>query len=63
MASMIEMIHDVKRRITPHLNELHGHRDPHCFKFVCNKDDKCIMFYRNWTSDPWCTDAAIVLKV
>ena len=56
---------DDSRWITPHLIELHGHWDPHCFKFVCNKDDECIMFYRNWTSDPWCPEdnAAVVLKV
>ena len=65
MTSLIIKMHDVKKWIIPHLNEFHGHRDPHCFKFLCNGDNKCIMFFRNWTSDPWCPEdkAPVVLKV
>ena len=64
ITTLIENMHDVKKWITPHLNDLHGHRDPHCFKFVCNEDDKCMMFFRNWTCDPWCPEdkATVVLK-
>ena len=61
----LEAMHDVKGWISPHLNDLHGHRDPHCFKFVLNDQGKCTMYYRNWISDPWCPEekATIVLKV
>jgi len=61
----LEVMHDIKSWISPHLNELHGHRDPHCFKFVLNDENKCAMYYRNWTSDPWCLEdkSIIVLKV
>ena len=36
----LETLHDVKGWILPHLSELHGHRDPHCFKFLLNEDNK-----------------------
>ena len=45
ITTLIEYMHDVKKWITPHLNDLHGHRDPHCFKFVCNENGKCLMFF------------------
>ena len=63
--SFIEAMFDVKAWLIPHLNDLHGHRDPHCFKFLLNEQNKCVMFYRNWTSDVWCPEdrAAVVLKV
>ena len=65
ITTLIERMYDVKGWILPHLNEFHGHRDPHSFKFVRNEDSKYIMFFRNWTSDPWCPEdkAIAVLKV
>ena len=62
--TLIEHMFNVKKWILPHLNDLHGHRDPHCFKFVCNEHNKCLMFFRNWTCDPWCPEdkATVVLK-
>ena len=62
---LIESMFDVKSWITPHLDELHGHRDPHCFKFILNEEGKCVLYFRNWTSDSWCTEdnAIVILKV
>ena len=62
---LIDAMFDVKSWIIPCLNELHGHRDPHCFKFVLNNDNKCVMYFRNWTTDPWCPEdkATVILKV
>ena len=61
----MEEIYDIKSWITPHLNKLHGHRQPHCFKFILNQEEKAVMYFLNWTSDSWCTteEATIVLKV
>lgn len=64
-AYFMEEMYDIKAWIVPHLNEFHGHSQPHCFKFVLNQDGKAVMYFRNWTSDPWCTEeeAMVVLKV
>ena len=62
---LIDAMFDTKSWIIPHLNDLHGHRDPHCFKFVLNNDNKSVMYFRNWTTDPWCAEdkATVILKV
>ena len=58
-------IYDIKSWITPHLHELHGYRQPHCFKFIFNQEEKAVMYFCNWISDPWCTteETTVVLKV
>lgn len=48
------------------LNELNGHRTPHCFKFIkISPTEPVKMFFRRWSSDPWCDkeDAVSLLKV
>jgi len=64
-AHLLESIYDIKAWITPHLNNLHGHSQPHCFKSIRNNQEKAVMYYRNWTTSPWCSeeDATVVLKV
>jgi len=64
-AMLIKEIYDVRSWIATHLDELHGHRQPHCFKFVLNRDGKAVMFNRNWSSNQWCSEeeASVVLKV
>ena len=64
-AVLIKEIYDVRSWIATHLNDLHGHSQPHCFKFVLNRNGKALMFNRNWSSSQWCSekDASIVLKV
>ena len=58
-------MYDVRSWIEPHLNEIHGHREPHCFKFVMNEENKAVMYFRNWTTNSWCPQekALIMLKV
>ena len=68
---LIQTVYNVKTWLEHSLNELHGHSSPHCFKFVeCSSKDppftKTVkMFYKNWSSDPWCEDeeACELLKV
>jgi len=64
-AELIKEIYDVRSWITSSLNDLHGHSQPHCFKFVCNGNGKAVMFHKNWSSSQWCSDqeAPVVLKV
>lgn len=61
----MEELYDIKTWIIPHLNELHGHSQPHCFKFVLNDQGKAVMYVRNWTTSSWCSEkeAIVVLKV
>ena len=56
---------DFKEWIIPHLNPLHGHSSPHCFKFLQCADKKVRMFFKNWSSDAWIKEeeAVILLKV
>lgn len=62
---LIDTMYDIKSWIIPHLNELHGHRDPHCFKFELNEHSKSVMYFRNWTTDAWCSEdqAIVILRV
>ena len=64
-AVLIKEIYDVRSWIAAHLHDLHGHSQPHCFKFILNRDGKAVMFNRNWSSSQWCSEeeASIVLKV
>ena len=62
---LIKEVYDVRSWINPHLNEFHGHSQPHCFKFILNRDGKAIMFSRNWSANPWCLEkeASVILQV
>jgi hypothetical protein len=55
-------VFDIKSWIAPHLNEIHGHTTPLCFKFVL-VNEMATMFYRHWSTDPWCDKGVILLKV
>ncbi len=63
--SVLDNIRDVKSWIEPCLESFRGHSSPHCFKFIRDTDNKVVMYYRNWSMDPWCdNDEAIdILKV
>lgn len=43
-AVLIKEIYDVRSWIATNLNELHGHSQPHCYKFALNRDGKAVMF-------------------
>ena len=47
---VIDSMFDVKPWITLHLDELHGLRGPHRFKFILNEEGKCVMYFQIWTS-------------
>jgi len=62
---ILREIRDIKTWIKSSLENIHGHSIPHCFKFQKNATGHVIMFYKNWSSDPWCDeqDAVKLLKV
>ena len=43
---VIDSMFDVKSWITLHLDELHGLRDPYCFKFILNEDCNVLCIFR-----------------
>lgn len=65
----MDKVHNVKEWLIPHLQNLHGHASPHCFKFVMveqeNGSQAATLFFKNWSDDAWCTDgeAIVLLKV
>ena len=52
---------DIKEWLAPCLNDVHGHTQPHCFKFML-KDSKAVMYYKNWSSCEW-REGPCLLKV
>lgn len=56
---------DVKEWLSPCLESLRGHSSPHCFKFITHASGEVKMYYKRWSSNPWCTDeeAVVLLKV
>ena len=60
---LLESIYDVKLRLHPFIEDLHGYTQPHSFKFVLNTSGNAEMFYRNWNHDPWSEEGLVLLKV
>ena len=60
---LLEFVYDVKSWLSPHIEDLHGHTQPHCFKFVLNSDGYSEMYYKNWSHDVWSENGLILLKV
>ena len=51
--SEVDMIHDIKSWLVPHINTPHGHTNPHNFLFRLGESEKAEMQYRNWSTDSW----------
>ena len=61
---LLECVHDVRNWLAPNIADIHGHTDPHCFKFLyCNTENKALMYYRNWSDEQWSKDGLQVLMV
>ena len=53
-------MHDVKSWIALSMEPLNGHATPHCFKFLKVANGEVKMFYKCWSSDPWCKEEKAV---
>ena len=58
-------VHDVKAWLSPSLTPFSGHSTPHCFKIIQDETGEVKLYYKCWSSDPWCSndEALIPLKV
>lgn len=60
----LNYIVDFKKWIAPHIEEVHGHTNPHIFLFKRNALGKSVMYYKNWTHDDFQPkDGVKLLKV
>ncbi|XP_071958009.1 uncharacterized protein [Antedon mediterranea] len=54
-SSIISYLHDIKNWLVPYMQDIRYHSKPHQFKFVLAQTGKCIMSYKNWSTDcTWC---------
>ena len=60
---LLEYVYDVRSWLTPFIEDLHGHTQPHCFKFVLNAEGCAEMFYKSWSHDAWVQEGLVLLKV
>lgn len=49
---LLEDIFDFKSWITPHLNDLTGHQDPHQFRISRDENGKAFIATKSWCTDP-----------
>ncbi len=59
----LKSVYDVRSWLVPHIEELHGHSQPHCFRFTLDEDGRAVMHYKNWSKDGWSETGLILLKV
>ena len=48
--AVVEVVHDYKKWMEPHIPPIHDHLKAQAFKFV-KKDGRTVMFYKEWTTD------------
>ena len=60
---LLESVHDVRSWLAPFIKDLHGHSQPHCFRFTLNSDEQAVMHYKNWTNEGWSKEGIELLKV
>lgn len=60
---LLETVYDVRSWLAPCIEELHGHSQPHCFRFTLNEHGQTVMDYKNWSHNVWSKEGLILLKV
>ncbi len=64
ITAQIQAIHDVRSWLIPHIEDLHGHSQPHCFRFTLNKEGIAEMHFKTWNTDKaWSKEGLLLLKV
>lgn len=52
-AALVTKLFDIKSWIAPYINEIHGHTQPHCFRFMKNDNSEVEMHYKQWSGSTW----------
>ena len=60
---LLENIRDARLWLGPFIQELHGHSQPHCFRFTLSEDGYAMMHYKRWSHEQWSTEGLMLLKV
>lgn len=50
---MLKEMYDVKDWLTPAMQQLHNHSNPHIFRFIRGSNGHCQMFYKHWNHEEW----------
>ena len=59
---LLEKIFDVRLWLAPSIHQIHGHSQPHCFRFKLD-NDQAVMHYKNWSHECWSETPIVMLKV
>ena len=61
---VLEYVFGIREWISPHLDQIRYHTEPHIFRFAKNDRGQSVMFYKAWSDDVWePNDGLILLKV
>ena len=60
--SALQYVYDIRKWLSPHIDEVHDHTIPHVFLFRRGSSGDCEMLYKNWAKDKWIRSERI-LKV
>ena len=59
-AILVEHLLDVKNWMISHIQEIHGHTEPHCFRFTQSHcGENIVMHYRQWSGQAWIPETGI----
>ena len=63
--SLVKYIFNIREWISPHLDKIKYHTEPHVFLFKKNRLGKAVMFYKQWSHCSWepDNDGCLLLKV
>jgi len=63
--SCMKYMVDIRKWISPHLEDMRYHTEQHIFLFKKNPSNKAAMYYKAWSHDDWepSNDGLVILKV
>ena len=63
--SVLKYVYDVRKWLSPYIDEIHHHTIPHVFLFKKGESGHCEMFSKHWAKDDWLQSSQgdILLKV
>ena len=59
---LLEYVFDVRSWLAPCIHPIHGHSQPHSFRFTLS-NEQAVMHYRNWSHENWAEESVTILKV